>query len=413
MDSRNRLGLHGAYALATAGIGFTLPYLPLYLSQRKLSDSAIALISTLAALSALLQFPIGVWSDRVGLRKPFILAALIALTAATIALPLVGEITWLALAVVLFAENGICRAVIESQTGAAAVALACSDQVGSALGRLRFWKPIGIIAVALVGGRIVEYTGLDFMLIPLAVASAIASALVLLVREPAAVPASEPLASAATTTARLGSWHDRGLWSFIVAMVLFHAANAPAGVYLGLFLSKELGAGAHQLADAFVVSMIAWMIVSRPAGMLADRFGRRPLLIVGWVVMTLRLFLISIARTPEEIIAIQALDGFANGLFAILAAAWTTDRMGGASHAGRAQAVVGTSLVLGSAVGPAASALIITELGYRGLFMALGVAGAVATGILITLVPETLKHPGPSSRDESIEAAASAEAVSS
>ncbi len=54
-------------------------------------------------------------------------------------------------------------------------------------------------------------------------------------------------------------------------MVLFHTANAPGGVYLGLFLSRDLHAARYQLAEAFVVSMIAWMIVVRPAGMLADR----------------------------------------------------------------------------------------------------------------------------------------------
>jgi MFS family permease len=389
MDLRNRLGLHGAYLLATAAIGFTLPYLPLYLSQRGLSDQAIGVISTLAALSALGQFPIGVWSDRLSARKPFILAALAVLASATIALPWASGLMGLGIVVVFFAENGIGRAVIESQTGALAVALA-PGEVGRALGRLRFWKPIGIIVVALVGGRLVDRLGLDVMMIPLAAASVVGFLLALLIHE----PSSEPQSSTCVTAAQLRPIinRDPALWWFITVMVLFHAANAPAGVYLGLFLTRDLAAGPHQLADAFVVSMIMWMIVARPAGVLADRFGRRPLLIVCWAAMALRLLLLSWAGGPRSVIAIQALDGFANGLFAVLAAAWVTDRLGGMASAGRAQAIVGTSLVLGSAVGPAASAVMVDQLGYRGLFTLLAGLGFLALGLLVALVPESLNR---------------------
>ena len=72
MDWRNRIGLYGAYFLGVSGIGFTLPYLPLYLGQQGLSDRSIGLIATLAAVAGLAQFPMGLWSDRLGSRKPFL-----------------------------------------------------------------------------------------------------------------------------------------------------------------------------------------------------------------------------------------------------------------------------------------------------------------------------------------------------
>ena len=59
MDWRTRIGLYGSYFFGMAAIGFTLPYLPLYLSEKGLSDRAIGLVSTLAALSGLAQFPVG------------------------------------------------------------------------------------------------------------------------------------------------------------------------------------------------------------------------------------------------------------------------------------------------------------------------------------------------------------------
>src|SRR5262249_33599821 len=77
-------------------------------------------------------------------------------------------------------------------------------------------------------------------------------------------------------------------------------------------------------------------------------------------------------------------------LFAVLAAAWVTDRLGGARRAGEAQAIVGTSLVFGSALGPYLSALWVESLGYRGVFGVLAGVGAAATVLGVLAVPESL-----------------------
>ena len=124
MDRRNRIGLYGSYFLGMAAIGFTLPYLPLYLGEKGLSDRTIGIVSTLAALSALAQFPIGLWSDRIGWRKPFLVAALMVAALSTILLREAHGVIWLGFLVILFAENGISRAVVESLSGAEAASLA-------------------------------------------------------------------------------------------------------------------------------------------------------------------------------------------------------------------------------------------------------------------------------------------------
>ncbi len=405
MDWRNRIGLYGSYFLGMAAIGFTLPYLPLYLGQKGLSDRAIGIVSTLAALSALAQFPVGIWSDRLRSRKPFLVAALVLVALATVLLPGAREIVWLGVLVILFAENGVSRAVVESLSGAEAVALSPPGGVGAALGALRFWKPIGIILIALLGSWMSEAYGVGAILWPLAILQGLAVAAALLIHEPWQLEKTgqrvifdevdNPARTTASSGRRADGWFpkDAGLWAFVAAMVLFHAANAPGGVYLGLFLKRDLQAPERILAYAFVVSMIAWMLVVWPAGWLADRCGRKPLLIVGWTIMALRLGLVSVVQTPMMAIANQALDGLSNGLFAVLAAAWVTDRLADPRRAGEAQVIVGSCLVFGSAIGPAASSFLVGPLGYRGLFAALAGLGAIATAIVVFLVPETLtKH---------------------
>src|SRR5260370_40556941 len=94
MDRRNRIGLYGSYFFGMAGIGFILPFLPKYLKQGGLSNQAISVVWTLAALSSLAQYPIGLWSDRLGRRKPFLLAALVVPTGAAIPPPPARARAW-------------------------------------------------------------------------------------------------------------------------------------------------------------------------------------------------------------------------------------------------------------------------------------------------------------------------------
>ncbi|HKM56439.1 MAG TPA: MFS transporter [Isosphaeraceae bacterium] len=401
MDWRNRFGLYGSYFLGMAAIGFTLPYLPLYLGEKGLSDRAIGIVSTLAALSGLAQFPVGLWSDRIGWRKPFLIVALAVTALSTVLLRSAHGLVWLGFLVVLFAENGICRAVVESLSGAEAAALALKGGVGAALGALRFWKPIGIVLVALAGSWMSERYGVGAILLPLAVVQGLAVAVALLIHETAGRNKTvddareedeDAVMSPNSAGQTAGGWFssDAGLWAFVVAMVLYHAANAPGGVYLGLFLKRDLHAPERILAYAFAVSMLAWLLVVWPAGWLADRWGRKPLLVAGWTIMALRLALVAVVKSPWLAVANQTLDGLGNGLFAVVAAAWVTDRLADPRRSGEAQVIVGSCLVLGSALGPAASGFLVGPLGYRGLFASLAGLGAVATALVVALVPETL-----------------------
>lgn len=392
MDWRNRIGLYGAYFLGLSGIGFTLPYLPLYLRQEGMSDRAIGIVSTLAALAGLAQFPIGVWSDRVKWRKPFLIVLLAVLALATWLLQGAHGTVWLGFLVILFAENGICRATAESLFGAEVAQLAVPGQVGTALGILRFWKPLGVIAVALMGSILAESHGIGSILLPLAIVQALAVVAALLIQERrTSVTLPQPSQDGRKAQPDSLGLKDRTLWVFVAAMMLFHVANSPGGVYLGLFLKTDLHAPDSFLSYAFIIDMVVWMLVVWPAGRLADRLGRKPLLVVGWAAMTLRLILVAIAQTPWQVLATEVLDGLPQGIFIVVAASWMTDRLADHKRVAEAQVMVGSALVAGSAIGPTLSGLVVDALGYRGMFWLLAGIGAVATMIVVLFVPETLK----------------------
>ena len=300
MDWRNRIGLYGSYFLGMAAIGFTLPYLPLYLGEKGLSDRAIGIVSTLAALSGLAQFPVGLWSDRIGWRKPFLVVALAVTALSTVLLPRAHGVVWLGFLVVLFAENGICRAVVESLSGAEAAALAPKGGVGAALGALRFWKPIGIVLVALAGSWMSERYGVGAILLPLAVVQGLAVAAALLIHETAggqagdddAVRDDDAVEVSKTLTGRLradgfratrGSGPSWRRWSCTTRR------TRPGASTWGSSSSATCTPRSGCSPMPSSVSMVAWMLVVWPAGWLADRWGRKPLLIAGWTIMAVRL----------------------------------------------------------------------------------------------------------------------------
>src|SRR5207244_3444805 len=99
---------------------------------------------------------------RIKWRKPFLVVLLAVLALSTWLLQGGGTgVVWIAVLVILFAENGICRATADSLFGAEVAQLAPPGQVGASLGALRFWKPLGVIAVACMGSILADNYGID------------------------------------------------------------------------------------------------------------------------------------------------------------------------------------------------------------------------------------------------------------
>ena len=238
MDWRNRTGLYGSYFLGMAAIGFTLPYLSLYLGEKGLSDRAIGIVSTLAAISGLAQFPIGLWSDRIGWRKPFLIVALTVAALSTVLLRSAQGVVWLGFVVMLFAENGICRAVVEKSVRCRGGGSGCRRRCGRRPGSPPALKPIGIISVALAGSWISSAHGVGAILLPLAVIQTLATGLAFLIHQPERsgaaagyvttnkAAARSPGSPRAEGTEIVGCRSDAGLSAFVAAMILYHMANA-------------------------------------------------------------------------------------------------------------------------------------------------------------------------------------------
>lgn len=335
-----------------------------------MSDQALGLIWAIGALTGILQLPVGKWSDQPGRRRPILLGSLTVVALAGLVIPYATSILILGFFVVLFSEHGIPRSLIESLSGAEARALAKEGEEGRALSALRIYRPAGIILVTLLCGWLSRKLELETLFNFVAVIQVIAIFGLLIMSKP---ETNKEKRQDKLSEANNIRWNnDRPLLFFIAAITLYHLCNAPQGIYFSLFVVRDLGIDQSFVAFTFILDMIAWFVVVRPVGWLADRYPIRSLLFICWLLMVAKTLIIGMSSEIWTIALAKTIDGTSNGMFSVIAALWTVDRLGGRQRSGEAFAIVGTSLVIGSSLGTFLSSFFVEELGYRNLYFTLG-----------------------------------------
>jgi hypothetical protein len=112
---------------------------------------------------------------------------------------------------------------------------------------------------------------------------------------------------------------DRVLLIFLVCAFFFHFANAAMLPQLGEMLSKGARATAAPFMSAcIVVTQVVIMFSATAIGRYANLHGRKPLLLLGFVVLPVRAVLYTLIHNTAGLIAVQLLDGIANAIFGVV-----------------------------------------------------------------------------------------------
>jgi MFS family permease len=156
--------------------------------------------------------------------------------------------------------------------------------------------------------------------------------------------------------------------------------------------AEELGADALGVGVAVAAYSLTNLLLNLVGGSLADRVGRRLVLLVSLAVSPICIAVYGLADSLPIFLAARAVHGAFGGfltasLFALLADLAPEGERG--KTIGRAGALIGAAAV----VGPAAAGLAARELGSGPVFLA--VAAIIAIGLLLVrgAIPETLPEP--------------------
>ena len=199
---------------------------------------------------------------------------------------------------------------------------------------------------------------------------------------------------AAAISLHAESWHamllHRPLLVLAGGLALFHFANAPILLLLGLELERQHPA----LVTLYMsIAIIAAQLVSIPVALMvgarADLWGRKPLLLLGFAALPVRLLLYALTDHPAWIVAGQLLDGVSLGTLDALLALMLADIMRGTGRYNAARGLVGTVQGIGGSASNIVAGLLVVGAGYPVAFITLASIAAAACLLILLALPET------------------------
>src|SRR5262249_34975059 len=125
------------------------------------------------------------------------------------------------------------------------------------------------------------------------------------------------------------------------------------------------------------------------AGVLCARWGRKPVLAVGFLVLPVRIFLYSLTSDPWVLVALQALDGIGAGIYGVVIVAMCADLTRGRGGFNALQGILAAALSAGGVVGPLLAGLLVQHLGFAVAFYAFAGIAALAAALFVVFMPET------------------------
>jgi DHA1 family bicyclomycin/chloramphenicol resistance-like MFS transporter len=153
-------------------------------------------------------------------------------------------------------------------------------------------------------------------------------------------------------------------------------------------MSQALHAPAATVQLTLSMYMYAWGVAQLAAGPLSDRFGRRPALIAGLVVLTPASLACARCRTVEALIAARVVQAVAVATVAVVPRAIVRDRYSG-DRAAHVLSLMGVVLGIAPIVAPILGGNLHLWLGWQANFVLVALYALVLLVIVVLRLPET------------------------
>lgn len=346
-------------------------------------------LSLYGFIIAFLQPLAGALSDRVNRRKPFIQVGLIIVGAVILGFSLAGRFAHLLL---LRALQGV--GVASTVAGAVSLLARASEKRtrGGTMGVYTTLRMVGLAIGPLIGGFLHDHFGFSAIFV-----SGAAFLLVGVIMVHVWVK-DLPLEDAGES-ARPFRLVDRQLLTPGLLGLAFSAVVMAISFTLMSTLENEFNARLNQSAMAFSVAFSA-LTVTRiftqlPLGRLSDRIGRRPVIIVGLVILAISTALMGLVGSTWHLIALRLVQGLGAAAVAapVFALAADLSSIGGE---GRQMTVVTMGFGLGIAFGPLLAGLL-AVVSFALPFFFGGLLSLIGAGVIYRFVPETVGGEGAAS----------------
>lgn len=309
MPSRNfslRLSLFNAVLFL--GSGIQLPFLPLWLKDRGLPDSQVALVVALMMAVRILGIPLGTFiADLTQRRRAVIIACAFGSAAAYFLLSAMTGF-WPILLTGMLAAALLAPIVPLTET----LAVEGSAHYGLDYGRIRLWASLSFLTGSLGAGALLEAISIGWVILLIASAQALGALVTLLLPADKAVRAAtraEPI--------RLASFLALvSAGSFIVFMLAAGFGQASHGFLyaFGSVYFEALGYSSFVIGLLWAASVMAEVTMFAFSNRFYKRFGSVRLIMLGTGIATLRWVMTALAPPLGILFLVQTLHAGSFGL---------------------------------------------------------------------------------------------------
>jgi MFS family permease len=379
-----------------AGFG---PLVAVLLADEKWTQQDIGFVLSVGGLAGLLsQLPGGELLDASRSKRFLVALAAIAVAVSALAMAL-----WPVLPVVFAALvlQGLTGGILGPAIAAISLGLVGHPALAERLGRNQRFASAGALTVTgLMGaiGYFLSYRAMFFvsaaLVLPLLAAVTRVRSTDIHFGRSVGQP-DHHVATPPPRAERLGLRKNYNLLTFAGCLFLFQFANASMLPLAGERLAYRNGTGASFIISGLIIlPQIVVVLASPRVGQLAQSWGRRPLLLIGFSALAVRALLFAATTDPPLLIGIQLLDGISGSTLGVLTALIIADLTNGTGRFNLAQGFVGTLRGTGASLSTAFFGLIFGTFGSGIGF--LSIAGVAVSTVFIAwlLMPETKPSSG-------------------
>ncbi|MCO7629077.1 MFS transporter [Pseudomonas fluorescens] len=399
-DRRNNLSLDSLnFFLADVRDGLG-PYLAIYLlAVHHWEPASIGLVMTLAGIAALVtQTPAGALVDNTRRKRAVIAIAALLVTGSCVVLPFVTSFSLVAITQALSAA---AASVFAPAISAITLGITGPRAFTRRTGRNETFNHAGNACAALLAGGFAYLFGpvaVFYLMAVMALCSVIAVSFVdsdAINHDLARGLDPSDVGHGKAPSGLTVLLTNKALLMFAICCALFHLANAAMLPLVSQKLAQVNLQMATPLTSACIVAAQLVMVpVALLVGAKADVWGRKPLLLAGFLILPLRGVLYTLSADPYWLVAVQMLDGVGAGIFGALFPVVVKDLTLGTGHFNISLGALSTVFGLGAALSSSVAGIVLQEAGYNAAFLTLAVIAGVALVLLWLTVPETLQRVG-------------------
>jgi MFS family permease len=410
-QSRSAFGLDWLnFFVANVQTGFG-PFIAVYLTENRWTTTEIGFALTIGTICSLVsQVPAGALVDALGDKRWAVRFGIVSISGTALMYALAPTRLSVYVAEVL---HGVASSVIGPAIAAVSLALVGRAAFSERVGRNARFASVGSgLAAGVMGaaGSFLSASSVFWLTAALGVPALMALRMIGqgTIASPAAASADER--DARLSLAGLKElFLDRRLLIFGACVVLFFVSNAAMLPLAATRITKR-----HpELADIIIAATIVLpqLIVAALSpwvGRSSDRWGRRPIMLLGWMMLPLQGLLYAGALTPYDLCVCQLLSGVSAAVFGVTMTLVAADLTRESGRFNLTLGSLGVAIAIGASISTTFAGITADAFGDSVAFLGLALAGLAGALLLWLFMPETWV-PAPPSPSVGLQSAAAAD----